>query len=172
MLNILAGIVAVIILIADQITKSYVVSNFMLSETRTFIPGIIDFTYVHNKGGAWGLMNGHTWILISLTLLIMVICVAMVFKNGFKSKLLFWAVSLILSGGIGNMVDRIARKGVVIDFLHLHFMPTFPVFNVADCAVCIGAGLLILFFLMDIFKEHKKTKLRAVELTNGTDKNQ
>ena len=53
------------------------------------------------------------------------------------------------------MIDRIFRDGNVVDFIHLHFMPTFPVFNIADCAVCIGAGLLLLHFIIDMIKDYR-----------------
>ncbi len=153
---ILAAIFGVGILAVDQLTKAYVVSEFALGESRTFIPGILDFTYVHNKGGAWGLMDGHTWLLISLTVIIMIICLALLLTRGIKNKMFFWSVIFILSGGLGNLVDRIFRGGTVVDFLHLHFMPDFPVFNVADCAIVIGAGLLILNLLLDVVRERKE----------------
>ena len=109
MLYILAGVVSVLFLVADQITKWYGASNFTLTDTKPFINGIIDITYVHNTGGAWGLMQGYTLVLLALTLFIMIICIAMLIKEGFKSKLLFFSVCLIISGGIGNMIDRIFR---------------------------------------------------------------
>ena len=86
---ILAAIFGVGILAVDQLTKAYVVSEFALGESRTFIPGILDFTYVHNKGGAWGLMDGHTWLLISLTVIIMIICLALLLTRGIKNKMFF-----------------------------------------------------------------------------------
>lgn len=155
MLYLLAGIVSALFLAADQLSKWYIAGNFTLTESRPFIDGVIDFTYINNRGGAWGLMEGHTWILLSLTFFIMIICVALLIKEGFKNKLLFFSVCLILSGGIGNMIDRIFRDGNVVDFIHLHFMPTFPVFNIADCAVCIGASLLLLHFIIDMIKDYK-----------------
>ena len=155
MLYLLAGIISLLFLVADQLTKWYIASNFTLTQTKPFIEGLIDFTYVHNKGGAWGLMEGHTWILLSLTFFIMIVCIALLIKEGFKNKLLFFSVCLILSGGIGNMIDRIFRNGNVVDFIHLHFMPEFPVFNIADCAVCIGAGMLLLYFIIDMIKDYK-----------------
>lgn len=155
MFYILSGIISVLFLVGDQLSKWYIASNFNESSTKPFIEGFIDFTYVNNGGGAWGLMEGHTWILLSLTFFIMIICVAMIIKEGFKSELLFFSVCLILSGGIGNMIDRIFRGGKVVDFIHLHFMPEFPVFNIADCAVCLGAGLLILYFILGMVKDYK-----------------
>ena len=153
---ILAAFCGIAVIAFDQLTKAYVVAEFALAESRTFIPGILDFTYVHNKGGAWGMMSGHTWLLISLTVIIMIICLAMLLTRGIKNKMFFWSIMFILSGGIGNLIDRIFRGGTVVDFLHLHFMPDFPVFNVADCAIVIGAGLLILNLIIDIFRERKE----------------
>ncbi len=169
MLYLLAGVVAVLFLVADQLSKWYIASNFALTESKPFIEGLIDFTYVNNKGGAWGLMEGHTWILLSLTFFIMIICVALLIKEGLKNKLLFFSVSLILSGGIGNMIDRIFRDGNVVDFIHLHFMPTFPVFNIADCAVCIGATLLLLHFIIDMIKDYKVRRKNEVIFHTASD---
>lgn len=171
MLYILAGVVSVLFLVADQITKWYVASNFTLTETRPLINGVIDLTYVHNTGGAWGLMEGYTLVLIALTLFIMIICIAMLMKEGFKSKLLFFSVCLIISGGIGNMIDRIFRGGNVVDFIHLHFMPTFPVFNIADCAVCIGAGLLLCYFIVDMIKDYKTRRENEANIHSPSGKN-
>ena len=70
MLYLLAGVVSVLFLVADQLSKWYIASNFALTQSKPFIEGLIDFTYVNNKGGAWGLMEGHTWILLSLTFFI------------------------------------------------------------------------------------------------------
>ena len=153
---ILAVIAAVGAFVADRLTKAYIVGEFALAESRTFIPGLLDFTYVHNKGGAWGMLNGHTWLLVSLTVIVMIICLSLLITKGLKNKTLFWAIILVLSGGMGNLVDRIFNNGTGIDFLHLHFMPDFPVFNIADCAVVIGAALLILELVIDMVTDHRK----------------
>ena len=152
---ILALLVGLIILGLDQYTKYFIISNYTLGASSDFLPGIIDITYIHNKGGAWGMLSGHTWLLVSVTVIVMLVCVALLLKYGARNKLMFWAITLVLSGGIGNMIDRIFRDGNVIDFLHFEFMPDFPVFNVADCAIVIGAGLLILYFLAGIIRDAK-----------------
>ncbi len=151
---ILAIVCAVLALAADQFTKYIVTANMVLNESKDFLPGFMNFWYIHNEGGAWGFLEGYTWLLLSLTVLIMLVCIAMLLKFGLKNKVLFWAVCLILSGGLGNMIDRIFRDGKVIDFLNFQFIE-FPVFNVADCAVVVGAGLLILYFIIDMVKESK-----------------
>ena len=162
----LAVLVSVLFLAFDQWTKAVVMADLTLGQTRPFFNGLLDLTYIHNNGGAWGLMGGRTWLLLTVTLLIMIICVTLLIKKGLQNKLLFWSICLILSGGIGNMIDRIFRDGEVVDFLHLHFMPTFPVFNVADCAVCIGAGLLVIYFVLDIIRETRASKALVDTLTD------
>lgn len=160
---ILAVISAVGMFVLDRVTKAYVVGEFALAESRTFIPGLLDFTYVHNLGGAWGFLSGHTWILVSLTVIVMIICLSLLISKGIKSQMLFWAITLVLSGGLGNLIDRIFNDGIVIDFLHLHFMPDFPVFNVADCAIVIGAMLLILQLVLDIIGDKRKAESQKKE---------
>jgi signal peptidase II len=145
----------------DQLTKYYIMSNFALGEGTDFIKYIVDIYYIHNRGAAWGMLSGRTWLLLVITALVMVFCVGFLIKNGNGSKLLLFSMTLVISGGIGNMIDRVFRNGNVIDFLHFVFWPDFPVFNVADCAIVIGAGLLILYFLIDTVKEYKTEKGKA-----------
>ncbi len=162
---ILAAITGVLILLADQFTKLYVQSHFEMAKSYDFLPGLIDITYIHNDGGAWGMLGGYTWLLLSVTIVVMLVCIALLLKYGAKDKLMFWAIILVLSGGIGNMIDRIFRGGKVIDFLHFEFWPTFPVFNVADCAIVIGAALLMLYFFKGIIDEEKQKRAAVVEVT-------
>lgn len=156
---ILAILCGALILGADQFSKHYIMSNFELGESTEFLNGFIDIIYIHNRGGAWGMLSGYTWILLSITAIIMLISIALLIKIGLKNKLMFWAITLVIFGGIGNMIDRIFRNGNVIDFLHFEFFPSFPVFNIADCAIVIGCGLLILYFIIDTFKDAKQKEL-------------
>lgn len=150
----------------DQYTKQLISSSMTLGESKGFISGFLDLTYIHNTGSAWGMFSGYTWVLLSLTVIVMLICITLLFKTGLKSKLMFWAMILVISGGFGNMIDRIFRSGKVIDFLHFEFFPSFPVFNVADIAVVTGAGLLILYFITDTVRDVKNNRKSA-----GKDKN-
>lgn len=155
---IIAVAVGIIMLIADQYTK-YLAEQFvpMTGPAMEFIPGVVGFWRTNNGGAAWGFLDGYTWLLLSFTIIIMIICIAMILKYGLKNKLLFWALTLVLSGGIGNLIDRIFRGGKVVDFIHLEFME-FPMFNVADCTIVIGAGLMVLYFVLDMMNEAKKRK--------------
>lgn len=164
---ILAVLCGALIILADRLTKYYISVNFVLGESREFINGFINLTYIHNRGGAWGMLYGHTYILIPLTVVIMAVCVFLYIKYGNNSRLLLWAITLVLSGGIGNMIDRVFHGGNVVDFLHFEFFPSFPIFNVADCAIVVGAGLLILYFILDAIKEEKQK--RAENLSEQSD---
>ncbi len=159
---ILAAITGVLVLVVDQFTKIYIQNHFEMAKSYEFLPGLIDITYIHNDGGAWGMLGGYTWLLISVTIVVMLVCMALLLKYGAKDKLMFWSIVLVLSGGVGNMIDRIFRGGNVIDFLHFEFWPTFPVFNIADCAIVIGAGLLMLYFFKGIIDEEKQKRSAAI----------
>ena len=160
---ILALVFGLAVIGADQYTKYFISANYTLAESHTFIPKIIDITYVKNSGAAWGMLSDKTWLLISVTTVVMLVCIALIFKYGTRNKLLFWAMIFVLSGGIGNMIDRIFRGGSVIDFLHFTFWPDFPVFNVADCFIVIGAAFLIVYFISDLYRDQKRKLLKNTE---------
>ena len=157
---IIAVICGIAVIAFDQYTKYYIAGNYALAESHIFIPKVLDITYVKNSGAAWGMLSDRTWLLISITAVVMLICIALILKYGTKNKLLFWAMILVLSGGIGNMIDRVLKGGSVVDFLHFSFWPQFPVFNIADCAIVLGAGLLVLYFLIDLWREAKQKSHR------------
>lgn len=157
---ILSFICGIFVLVLDQITKYFITLNFELGQSADFLKGFIDITYIHNRGGAWGMLSGKTSLLVTVTAIVMVGCIVFIFKNAYKNRLLVWSLNLVLFGGIGNMIDRIFRNGNVVDFLHFEFWPQFPVFNVADCAIVTGACLLFLYYSFDIIKDLKAKRLR------------
>ncbi|MBO4468647.1 MAG: signal peptidase II [Clostridia bacterium] len=157
---ILALIVAGGIISIDQYTKALAVERLADSgNAQPFIKGILEFSLIKNTGGAWGILHDNTWILISVTLVVTVVIVALLLKYGPGNKLVFWAATFVLGGGIGNMIDRIFKNGAVVDFLHFEFWKTFPTFNIADCAIVVGAALMVLYFMLDSIKEYKKRKI-------------
>mgnify|MGYP003562726249 CR=1 FL=1 len=165
---IIAAVVWVLFIVADQITKYIVTVNMTLGESRPFLKGLIDFVYIYNEGGAWGFLKGQQWILLTITSVIIIVFITVLIKYGMSDKVLFWSICLVLSGGLGNMIDRLFRDGKVVDFLHFEFMPNFPVFNVADCAVVIGTGLLILYFVLETVKENKEKKNSLIKAEEKT----
>ena len=176
---ILALITSIAALAFDQYSKYYI-SNFCEVNNLgigadVYSGKLINVTYVLNDGAAWSMLENQTWLLLSITIVVMLICIALLLKYGAKNKLMFWAITLILSGGIGNMIDRIFNGGNVRDFIQFAFWKAYPVFNIADCAIVIGAGLLILYFILDMLKESKQKRPIKVEHTpqetsdNGKD---
>ena len=152
-----AALVALVVLALDQGTKAYIAANLVLNaEPKPLVGDLLHLTYIRNSGGAWGMMSGHTWLLVTVTVLIMAVCIGVTVKIGRRSRLMLWAMALVLCGGVGNMIDRIFRGGEVVDFLQFGFWPSFPVFNVADIAICTGAGLLILYFVLGMVADAKK----------------
>lgn len=165
LISILAVVTGVLALVIDQITKLWVMSNFSLGESRGFISGLLNLVYIHNQGAAWGTLSGKRWLLIGITLVVMIVCIGLIIKNFSKSKLFVWSLCLVVSGGLGNLIDRIFRDGNVIDFLQFDFYKSFPIFNFADCCIVVGAGLLILNFLLESIAEIREKK--ALKVDNG-----
>lgn len=153
----------------DQLTKYLIMKNFALGEGCDFIKGVIDIQYIHNRGAAWGIFSGKTWLLLIMTALVMIICVFLLVKTFKGSRLILFAMALVISGGMGNMYDRVFRDGNVVDFLHFEFWLDFPVFNVADCAICVGAGLMILYLVLETAKEFKTKKETVSKETESED---
>ena len=125
----------------------------------TLIPNVLGFNYSHNTGAAWSIMSNLTWLLILISIIfIIAICVANYF---YKNKSYFYAVSvgLILSGAIGNLIDRIFF-GYVRDFIDLEFM-NFPTFNIADIAITVGVILLCVYILFLSKKQKNATEPSA-----------
>ena len=161
---VLAVLCGALVMVFDQYTKHIIAANYVLGgKGKVLIPGLIDIIYVRNDGGAWGMLGGSTWLLLSLTVVIMLVCIALLLKYGAKNKFMFWAILLIISGGLGNMIDRIFRGGYVVDFLHFTFWDSFPVFNVADCAIVIGGTMLVLYLISGIFKEYRNKKKDTIK---------
>lgn len=156
---ILAIVCAAVCLVADQLTKVYIVNNVALHSQSDFVNGLLNITYVQNGGGAWGILSGRTMFLVVVTVAIMFVCVYLLAVKAKNQPLYFWAVCLVLAGGLGNMIDRLFRGGLVVDFLQFDFWQDFPVFNIADCAIVVGCGLLILHFILDWIKEIKEKKV-------------
>ena len=160
-------IAAVIIL--DQASKAYVMYGLGLDEVGESIPlieNVFHFTHVRNTGAAFGMLDeeNQRWIFIVASIIGIAALIFYLWKFRPKSKWACTALSMIIGGGIGNMIDRIAL-GYVVDFIDFTLID-FAVFNGADSFVCVGAGLLILALILDIVKEQKTEK----EKNNGTNR--
>ena len=138
--------IALLIILLDQFTKTLIVGNFQLGDSRT-VTSFFNVVRVHNSGAAFSFLAGASgwqrWFFVGLGTLATGFIVWMLRKHG-GQRLFSWALSLILGGAVGNVIDRLLH-GHVIDFIQLHAGGWyFPSFNIADSAITVGAGMLIL----------------------------
>ncbi len=151
-------IVSALLLVLDQAAKLLIKMNFDLYDTTALIPGVLHISYIPNTGVAFGLFKDQRWVFIVLTAALLLAGVILLVRKVIASKMLIWAACLIIAGGLGNLLDRII-VGFVTDFIDFRFI-NFYVFNIADCCVVVGAGLVILHFALDIRKEYKENKAK------------
>ena len=155
---ILYSAIIVVGIILDQLTKWLSVKFLSVVETVPIIKNVIHLTYVENKGAAFGMLADHRWVFMTISSVAIIAIALYLYSGRNTNKLYTSALMLIVSGGIGNMIDRIAL-GYVVDFIDFALID-FAVFNIADSLVCIGAGLLILSLVLDIINEAKLEKAK------------
>jgi signal peptidase II len=143
------------LVVIDQLTKFYIDSNFVLYQSLEVISGYFNITYIRNSGVAFGILSGFKGIvsqIIFIFISLIAISAIIIIYRGTDDKMIFSRISLslILSGAIGNMIDRIFRGGEVIDFLDFHWKSYhWPAFNIADSCITIGVGLLIIAIMQN-----------------------
>ena len=131
----------------DQAVKGYVVKEIPLGGMRRFIPKVVSLTYLKNSGAAFSMLENQQWFFTIITLIAMGAAFVYLYRHIKGSIWLLLGLTLIISGGIGNFIDRV-RQGFVVDMFHLDFM-NFAIFNVADIYLTIGVGLLLIYLLRE-----------------------
>ena len=150
---------------ADQALKLWTVANLGLYESVPLLPGIVELMYIQNTGGGFSILTGHTWFLTAVTIVMMLVVAGLLVKKVYSHPLAMWTLTCILSGGIGNLIDRV-RLGYVVDMFNLQFM-NYPVFNIADILVVVGAiGFAAYYLLLDDKVQKKKAEEKKHD---GTD---
>ena len=150
------SLVIAIGILLDQLTKILAVAFLKPVDTVPLIKGVLHLTYVENRGAAFGMLADHRWVFMAVST-VTIVAIAIALYLGHIDGLRYGVcLSAIISGGIGNMIDRIAL-GYVVDFIDFRLI-NFAVFNGADSFVCVGAGFMILFLVLDIIKEAKEKK--------------
>ena len=140
--------ISILLLIAlDQAVKWYVVKEIPLGGMRRFIPKVVSLTYLKNSGAAFSILENQQWFFTIITLIAMGAAFVYLYRHIKGSIWLLLGLTLIISGGIGNFIDRV-RQGFVVDMFHLDFM-NFAIFNVADIYLSIGVGLLLIYLLRE-----------------------
>lgn len=156
--TILAAISA-LVLVLDQWSKLYIDKSMTLHSSISVIEGFFNITYLRNKGAAFGILASSSYrlpfFLLISTIAVIVILVA-VSKMRDDQNMNVAALSLIFSGALGNMIDRV-RLGEVIDFLDVHWKGHhWPAFNIADSAICVGVFILAIDMLLEERREKQK----------------
>lgn len=147
------ALIVILIIIADQISKFIIVKNVEMGEMIEIIQNFFYITYIRNKGAAWSLFQNGRYFFIVMTIIVSIVLIYLLMKS--KNRIFCLALSFILGGAIGNLIDRII-VGSVVDFLEFHFWSyRFPVFNVADTFITIGT-ILLAYYLIFIYKEPTK----------------
>lgn len=142
-----------IIAVLDQAAKLFAAGLLQGVDTVPLWNKVFHLTYVENRGAGWGMFSDHTWLLTVATIIVVVAVVGYVVAKKPKNPLLLTAFTFMIGGAVGNLVDRV-RQGFVIDFFDFTLI-NFPVFNVADCFITVGA---IVFVIYVLFFSDKKEK--------------
>jgi signal peptidase II len=138
----------------DQWIKEMVYVNLSQGESVSFIPHVLSITHIHNSGAAWSLLEGKILFFVLLTMMVICVILYYLWKYIEKSNLMITSLVLILSGAVGNLIDRV-KFGYVIDMLKTDFMD-FPIFNVADSCLVVGVFLLFLYLMFMERQENRK----------------
>lgn len=148
--------VIVAVLVLDLVTKY--VFDATLTDTVSIIPGLFNFKMVHNYGAAWGMLAGKQVFLIVLSFVFLAIFVFYYIKEKNKTWLLNITFGFLIAGCFGNLYDRLVF-GYVRDFIQFDFWKSFPVFNFADVALCVGVVLFVIYLIVYFVKANKKIKI-------------
>ena len=157
-------------IILDQLSK-WLIVTYLPEGGVDIIPGVLRFTYVENRGAAFGMLSNHRWVFIVVSTLALAALAFYLFKYKPEGWLARMSMSFIIGGGIGNMIDR-SLLAYVIDFIDFCAFPEIWmwVFNVADSFVCVGAAMLMLHLVISTVKEIKAEK--AKKLSAATENTQ
>ena len=145
---------ALIVLIADQVSKAWATNKLLPVDTIEVIPNFFRFTYARNRGVAFSLFADSKyeikWVLAAISLLAAIGVAYYLIRLAANNFRLNLSLSLLLAGIVGNLIDRV-RLGEVVDFIDFHWYEkyTWPTFNIADAAICVGAALLALEMLFE-----------------------
>ena len=142
-------IVAIAILIIDQVTKRIIATTMNIGDSYEVIPNFLNITSHRNNGAAWGILSGKMGFFYIITIVILIVLVLFYIKEAKYNLFMQVAISLLFAGALGNFIDRLVN-GEVVDFVDTNiFGYDFPTFNVADSSLTIGVLFIIIALLKD-----------------------
>ena len=137
-------VVTAIVLMIDQFTKYWMSINLREGDEIEVIRGFFRFSYTENPGIAFGMLNNGNvkWLLVAISVAAIAVVAFYMTRTSSSNRLLLWSLALLAAGISGNLIDRV-RMGRVIDFILIYYKDyQWPVFNIADTAITIGAALM------------------------------
>ena len=160
------------VVFVDQLTKWLAIIFLKGNESAVVINNVLKFAYIENTGAAFGMLSEHRWVFLLISTLAIIGITVYMIKWRPQSKLLYVAVSFIVGGGIGNMIDRV-YLGYVVDFIDFYAFPNLwkYIFNVADSFVCVGAGMVMLYLILSMINDTKKEKMNKLTEQEHTEEN-
>lgn len=158
------------IVFLDQLTKWLAVIFLKGGESVYLINKVLRFTYLENPGAAFGMLADNRWVFLVVSTAMIIGLTFYMFKFRSGNKWEYASCAFIVGGGIGNMIDRVFL-GYVIDFIDFCAFPNIWkfVFNVADSFVCVGAGILLVYLVISMFKESKAEKMAVLNADTEED---
>ncbi|MBQ7313669.1 MAG: signal peptidase II [Clostridia bacterium] len=165
---ILTVAIMILCVVLDQWTKVLAAEKLAGIATYPLIENIFHFTYVENRGAAFGMLADHRWVFMIFSTAAILAMLGWLFWEKPKSWWIRVSAAFIIAGGIGNMIDRV-RLGYVVDFIDCRFID-FYVFNVADSFVCVGCAMFLLAAIyMEIMEAKKKKTAQASDTAEDGD---
>ena len=138
-------VISLLVVVADQWLKNYIVTNFKIGDEKTIIPGILSFTYLQNDVAEWNIFSGQMILFYLIRIAAIAVVVYYLFNPKYKNWLFDTGLALVLGGIVGNFIDRLHLK-YVIDMLQLDFVQ-FNIFNIADSAITVGIVLVFIYLI-------------------------
>ena len=149
---------AAVLVVLDQLIKHWATAALLPVGSMEVLPGIVELRFCLNDGMAFSMLAGKQGLLIGVTSVMLVAVLVMLFVRKMPlAERIAW--TLVLGGGVGNLIDRVLN-GVVVDYINVLFMH-FAIFNFADICVCVGVGLLMLVLLLDSTKKDELAQQKA-----------
>lgn len=166
MFPLITTIFAVLMVALDQMVKNWAAEVLIKGEIAV-IPNLLYFHYTENTGVAFSMFSDNRWVLVGVTAIMLVAVLAFFLSGKVTDKLELFSLSMILAGGVGNLIDRISL-GYVIDFIDVRAIH-FAIFNVADMCITVGAFLLCFAVIME-GKREKEAKKEKQQTLDALDK--
>ena len=166
MFQLISTIIAVVLVAVDQVIKNWAAETLTKGEIA-LIEDVLYLKYAENTGVAFSMFSDNRWVLIGVTSIMLVAVLAFFLSGKVTEKLEIFSLSLLLSGGVGNLIDRISL-GYVIDYIDVRII-NFAIFNFADICICVGAFLLcVAVYFSD--KKEKEEKIAKENTLKEIDK--